>query len=311
MRTVPVLLSFLLAFGAAHAAPSSPLAPTEALFLEFLDARDAVAYINSGHVDEWEGAKIDDWTARQLSRHQALLANIKTLKPAELPPADAAALAAINITLGRLRRPEPRSRERAGRAHLRGPPRQVARLRRTLRRALRLLPRDRQQAQFRGRHHRSRRRARPLVRPRGSRAAQGAARRLPPAVGRAQRQQRARQPVPAADQARRGGRIDQRLRRRRRRARDRRVGRRRREVAGADPRGLARRQPAGADRALGLPLLGGRGRTAASRRPSRAATSSASTTASTATSASTSPRSASSTTSRIARTSRRSRTAIS
>jgi hypothetical protein len=107
MRTVPVLLSLLVALGVAHAAPSSPLAPTEALFLEFLDARDAVAYINSGHVDEWEGAKIDEWTARQLSRHQALLANIKTLKPAELPPADAAALAAINITLADFGDPSP------------------------------------------------------------------------------------------------------------------------------------------------------------------------------------------------------------
>jgi len=107
MRTVQVLLSFLVAFGAAHAAPSSPLAPTEALFLEFLDARDAVAYINSGHVDEWEGAKIDAWTERQLTRHQALLANIATLKPAALPPADVAALAAINITLADFGDPSP------------------------------------------------------------------------------------------------------------------------------------------------------------------------------------------------------------
>jgi hypothetical protein len=107
MRTAQVLLSFLVAFGAAHAAPSSPLAPTEALFLEFLDARDAVAYINSGHVDEWEGAKIDAWTERQLTRHRALLANIATLKPATLPPADAAALAAIQVTLADFGDPSP------------------------------------------------------------------------------------------------------------------------------------------------------------------------------------------------------------
>ena len=107
MRTVPILLSFLVAFGVADAAPSSPLAPTEALFLEFLDARDAVAYINSGHVEEWEGAKIDEWNARQLSRHQALLANIATLKPAALLLADAAALAAIDITLADFGDPSP------------------------------------------------------------------------------------------------------------------------------------------------------------------------------------------------------------
>ncbi len=107
MRTVQVLLSFLVACGAANAAPLSPLAPTEALFLEFLDARDAVAYINSGHVDEWEGAKIDAWTERQLNRHQALLANIKSLEPAKLPASDQAALAAINITLADFGDPSP------------------------------------------------------------------------------------------------------------------------------------------------------------------------------------------------------------
>jgi hypothetical protein len=104
------LLALVVALGsifAAEAAPPSPLAPTEALFLEFLDARDAVAYINSGHVDEWEGAKIDAWNERQLARHKALLANIATLKPAELPPADAAALAAINITLADFGDPSP------------------------------------------------------------------------------------------------------------------------------------------------------------------------------------------------------------
>jgi hypothetical protein len=107
MRSLQILVLFLAGLGAAAAAPTGPLAPTEALFLEFLNARDAVAYINSGHVDEWEGAKIDEWTARQLSRHQALLASIKTLKPAELPPADAAALAAINITLADFGDPSP------------------------------------------------------------------------------------------------------------------------------------------------------------------------------------------------------------
>ncbi len=107
MKTMVLACALILNAASAMAAGPAPLADTERLFLEFLDARDAVAYINSGHVDEWEGAKVDEWTARQLSRHRALLANIKTLKPAELPASEQAALAAINITLADFGDPSP------------------------------------------------------------------------------------------------------------------------------------------------------------------------------------------------------------
>jgi hypothetical protein len=93
--------------GAAMAEAPAPLAATEALFLEFLDARDAVAYLDSGHVDEWEGAGIDAWTERQRARHRALLSSIAALKPADLPAADAAALAAIRVTLADFGDPSP------------------------------------------------------------------------------------------------------------------------------------------------------------------------------------------------------------
>jgi hypothetical protein len=99
--------ALILAVTAAFAADDPPLATTERLFLEFLAARDAVAYLNSGYVGEWEGAEVDAWTGRQLARHQALLANIATLKPAELPASEQAALAAIKVTLADFGDPSP------------------------------------------------------------------------------------------------------------------------------------------------------------------------------------------------------------
>ncbi len=101
---------FLAAVGAAHAAGPGSLSATEARFLEFLDARDAAAYLETGHVEEWEGAELDAWNERLRTRHQALTANIATLKPAELPPADAAALAAIRVTLADFGDPSPAAR---------------------------------------------------------------------------------------------------------------------------------------------------------------------------------------------------------
>jgi hypothetical protein len=107
MRAILLGCALILNVGVAMAEAPAPLAETERLFLEFLAARDAVAYLNSGHVDEWEGAKVDTWTERQLARHQALLAHIKTLEPAKLPPSEKAALAAIHITLADFGDPSP------------------------------------------------------------------------------------------------------------------------------------------------------------------------------------------------------------
>ena len=49
-------IAIFLAAGAALAADGAPLAQAERLFLEFLDARDASAYLETGHVEEWDGA---------------------------------------------------------------------------------------------------------------------------------------------------------------------------------------------------------------------------------------------------------------
>jgi hypothetical protein len=103
-----VLLLACLLFGAeAHAAEPNAIAGTEALFLQFLDARDAVAYVDSGHVTEYEGATGADWNARLRERHKALLASLDALDPTKLPAEDAAAVAAIRVTLADFGDPSP------------------------------------------------------------------------------------------------------------------------------------------------------------------------------------------------------------
>jgi hypothetical protein len=92
---------------AAYAADGVPLAETERLFLEFLDARDASAYLETGHADAWDGARLETWNERLRSRHRALTTNLATLDTAALPPSEQAALAAIRVTLADFGEPEP------------------------------------------------------------------------------------------------------------------------------------------------------------------------------------------------------------
>jgi hypothetical protein len=101
------LLACCLFGGTALAGEPGPLERTEALFLEFLDARDAVAYLNSGHVAEYEGRKLEAWDAALLEKHKALLANLDALEPTKLAPADTAAVAASRITLADFGDPSP------------------------------------------------------------------------------------------------------------------------------------------------------------------------------------------------------------
>ena len=95
-----LLLGTLAGDASAVATPdASPLAPTEAHFLEFLDAANAVDYIDSGFVAEYEGRDLAAWDARRFDRRKALIASIETLDEPNLPPNDTAALAAIRVTL--------------------------------------------------------------------------------------------------------------------------------------------------------------------------------------------------------------------
>jgi hypothetical protein len=85
--------------GSAETPDAGPLAPTEALFLEFLDAANAVDYIDSGFTAEYDGLNLAAWEARRLDRHKALVASIEALDEQHLVPGDKVALAAIRVTL--------------------------------------------------------------------------------------------------------------------------------------------------------------------------------------------------------------------
>ena len=102
-----ILLACCLCGATALAANPGPLGATEALFLDFLDARDAVAHINSGFVDQYEGRKLEAWDAQLRDKHKALLASLAALDPAKLTPADTAAVAAIRVTLADFGDPSP------------------------------------------------------------------------------------------------------------------------------------------------------------------------------------------------------------
>lgn len=103
---LPGCALFLLG-GLAIAQDTGPFGETERLFLDFLDARDASAYLETGHAEEWDGAKLDAWNERLRERHAKLAAKIATLDAAALSPADQAALAAIRVTLDDFGEPEP------------------------------------------------------------------------------------------------------------------------------------------------------------------------------------------------------------
>lgn len=107
LRTGTILLLLILGAGCASDSPPAPLAEIEATFLEFLDAANAVDYINSGMVAEYERRDLKSWDAQLQERHKALLANIEALDEAKLEAPDAAALAAIRVTLADYGNPSP------------------------------------------------------------------------------------------------------------------------------------------------------------------------------------------------------------
>jgi hypothetical protein len=111
VRRLSAIVLLLAAMGAAQASEPGPLAAVEAQFLEFLDARDASAYLETGHVDEWDGAKLETWNERLRDRHKTLVASLEILPPATLSPADQAAVAAIRVTLADFGDPEPAATE--------------------------------------------------------------------------------------------------------------------------------------------------------------------------------------------------------
>ena len=102
-----ILLSCILIAGAAFAAEPSPLAPAEAIFLDYLDANGAVGAIDSGLYDNFEGRSRDDWDTEVKRTHQALTATLAKLDEAKLSVEDKAAVAAMRVTLADWGDPSP------------------------------------------------------------------------------------------------------------------------------------------------------------------------------------------------------------
>jgi hypothetical protein len=105
--TVAAILLVGMACGGALAAGPGRVEEAEALFLEFLDASNAVDYINSGMVSEYEGKEATAWEAKLRDRHQALLANLDGVDLDKLSPEGKAAVAAMRVTLADFGDPSP------------------------------------------------------------------------------------------------------------------------------------------------------------------------------------------------------------
>ncbi len=107
MKALCVAFLLLAAAPSALADDLPPLAPTETLFLEFLDAANAVDYINSGVVSDYENRDLASWDTQRVERHKALIASIAAIDERDLPREDLAALAAIRVTLADYGDPSP------------------------------------------------------------------------------------------------------------------------------------------------------------------------------------------------------------
>ncbi len=109
----PALLAgvWLLAGSSSAAGPGpDALAEPERLFLEFLDASNAVDYIHSGMVAEYEGRGAASWEQQLRDRHVKLLASLASLAkldPARLSDEERTAVAAMRVTLADFGDPSP------------------------------------------------------------------------------------------------------------------------------------------------------------------------------------------------------------
>jgi hypothetical protein len=101
LRPGIILLMALLALTGCAKEPSpEPLAATEAVFLEFLDAANAVGAIDSGLYAEYEGRDLAAWQALEQKHRAALAASLAAVDETSLTPEQANALAAMRRTFG-------------------------------------------------------------------------------------------------------------------------------------------------------------------------------------------------------------------
>ena len=96
-RSAFLLCAAILLIGATH--NDAIVEKTEAIFLDFLDADSAVGVIDSGLYTQYLGHDRAAWDEKLRDRHSALLAQLAAIEPAVLSPADAAAIAAMRVTL--------------------------------------------------------------------------------------------------------------------------------------------------------------------------------------------------------------------
>ena len=96
-RTVAILCAAILLIGARH--DDAPVETTEAIFLDFLDADSAVGVIDSGLYAQYQGQDRAAWDRKRRDRHQVLMAQLTAIDPLALSPDDAAAVAAMRVTL--------------------------------------------------------------------------------------------------------------------------------------------------------------------------------------------------------------------
>ncbi|MGH8863239.1 MAG: hypothetical protein ACREVZ_01100 [Burkholderiales bacterium] len=105
---VRIILLFGLLLGSASAAEDpNPVEAAEPIFLEFLDAANAVGAIDSGLFTEFDGRSRAVWDFQQQDRYQALMAELAVADKAVLAPTDKAALAAMRVTLADYGDPSP------------------------------------------------------------------------------------------------------------------------------------------------------------------------------------------------------------
>ena len=104
-----ILLLGTLLGGASAADTAEPgrVAAAEAVFLDFLDAANAVGAIDSGLFTQYEGRDRASWDTQQRDRHSALMAQLPAIDQAALSPGDAAAIAAMRVTLADYGDPSP------------------------------------------------------------------------------------------------------------------------------------------------------------------------------------------------------------
>ncbi len=97
--------------GAADPASTGPVAKTEVLFLDFLNAGHAVDAISSGLFTQFQGHDLAAWQRLHREKRAALKTSLTAIDPAGLSPADVAAVAAMRKTFAEYAEEDPKQAE--------------------------------------------------------------------------------------------------------------------------------------------------------------------------------------------------------